>query len=240
LKRPGEGDVDAASPFHQYLLYPAFSDHRINEERVLARVIEVEPLICPDKGDRVLKPSVQGGRTGGRHQYLTVVELLLPLAFLRPMSAEDDVDLPVNAWKCSISSSFLLLGLSRLSRCSLRQGRRQGLEWSAVPDGVLEVPAVPEGLAHVLVVRALGVEDVIQRAFSSMGSTSGVRGGRSGGVDLFSRPLLPAFVRLLFRVASRCRWCGFCSSNEVLSSFVGDDVEVGFPEQMLRGSRRLL
>jgi hypothetical protein len=49
----GEGDVDAASHVHQYLLYPTLSDHRINEERVLARMIEVEPLIHPSKGDRV-------------------------------------------------------------------------------------------------------------------------------------------------------------------------------------------
>jgi hypothetical protein len=30
-----------------------------------------------------------------------------------------------------------------------------------MPDGVLEIPAVPEGVARVLVVRALGVEDVV-------------------------------------------------------------------------------
>jgi hypothetical protein len=41
------------------------------------------------------------------------------------------------------------------------------LEGSAVSDGVLEVPAVLKGVAHVLVVRALGVEDVVQRAFVS-------------------------------------------------------------------------
>jgi hypothetical protein len=104
------------------------------------------------------------------------------------------------------------------------------LEGSAVPHGMLEVSAVPEGVAHVLVVRALGVEDVVQRAFASTRSSSGARGGRSGGVDLFTRPLLPAFVGLLVRVTSRCCRCGFCSSDEVLSSFVGDDVEVGFPE----------
>jgi hypothetical protein len=49
----GESDVDAASPVHQHLLYPAFSDRRIDEERVLARMVEVEPLILPSKGDRV-------------------------------------------------------------------------------------------------------------------------------------------------------------------------------------------
>jgi hypothetical protein len=40
-------------PVHQHLLYPALSDHRIDEERVLARMIEVEPLIHPSKGGRV-------------------------------------------------------------------------------------------------------------------------------------------------------------------------------------------
>jgi hypothetical protein len=124
LKRPGECDVDAASPVHQNLLHPALSNHWIDEERVLARVIEVEPLIRPSEGNRVLGPSVRGGRTSGRHQYLTVVELLLPLAFLQPMSAGDDVDFPVDARECSASSRFLLLGLLRFSECSSRWGRR--------------------------------------------------------------------------------------------------------------------
>jgi hypothetical protein len=105
---------------------------------------------------------------------------------------------------------------------------------------MLEVPAIPEGVAHVLVVWALGVEDVVQCSFASVGCSSGARGGWSGGVDFFTRPLLPTFVRLLVRVASRCRRCRLCSSDEVLSSFVGGDVEVGFPEQLLGGSRRLL
>jgi hypothetical protein len=111
------------------------------------------------------------------------------------------------------------------------------LEGSVVPDGVLEVSTVPKGVAHVLVVRALGVEDVVQRAFASMRSSSGARGRWSGDVNFFTRPLLPTLVGLLVRVASRC-WLR--SSDEVLSSLVGGDVEVGFPEQLLGGSRRLL
>jgi hypothetical protein len=114
------------------------------------------------------------------------------------------------------------------------------LEGPAVSGGVLEVPAVPKGVAHVLVVRALGIEDVIQRAFASARSSPGARGRWSGGVHFFARPLLPAFVGLMVRVASwRCR-CGLRSSDEVLSSLVGGDVEVGFPEQLPGGSRRLL
>jgi hypothetical protein len=95
---------------------------------------------------------------------------------------------------------------------------------------MLEVSAIPEGVAHVLVVRALGVEDVVQRAFASARSSSGARRRRSGGVDLFTRPLLPTFVGLLVRVASWCCRCRLCSSDEVLSSFIGGDVEVGFLE----------
>jgi hypothetical protein len=109
-----------------------------------------------------------------------------------------------------------------------------------VPDGMLEIPAVPEGVVHVLVVRTLGVEDVVQRAFASSRSSSGVRGRRSGGVDLFTRPLLPALVGLLVRVTSWCRWCRLRSPDEVLSSFVDGDVEIGLPEQLLGGCRRLL
>jgi hypothetical protein len=114
------------------------------------------------------------------------------------------------------------------------------LEGPAVSDRVLEVSAVPKGVAHVLVVRALGVEDVVQRAFASTRSSSGARGRWSSSVYFFARPLLPAFVGLLVCIVSRCCWCRLRSSDEVLSSLVGSDVEVGFPEQLLRGSRCLL
>jgi hypothetical protein len=86
-------------------------------------VVEVEPLICPSEGDRVFGPSVRSGWTGSRHQYLTIVELLLSLAFLRPMSTEDDVDFSVNVRE-SFSSFLLLLGLSRFSWSSSRWERR--------------------------------------------------------------------------------------------------------------------
>jgi hypothetical protein len=105
------------------------------------------------------------------------------------------------------------------------------LERSTVPEGVLEVPAVTKSVVHVLVVWALGVEDVVQCALASTRSSSGARGRWSGSVYFLARPLLPSFVGLLVRVAS---------SDEVLGPLVGGDVEVGFPEQLLGGSRRLL
>ena len=99
-----------------------------------------------------------------------------------------------------------------------------------MPDGVLEIPAVAESVAHILVVRALGVEDVVQRALASARSSPGARGRWSGGVDFFTRPLLPTLVGLLVRVVSRCRRRRLCSFDEVLSLFIGGDVEVRFPE----------
>jgi hypothetical protein len=104
------------------------------------------------------------------------------------------------------------------------------LEGSVVPYGVLEVSAVLEGVAHVLVVRALGIEDVVQCTFTSARCSSGARGGLSGGMDFFTRPILPTLVRLLVRVASWCRRCRLRSFDEVLSSFVNGDVEVCFLE----------
>jgi hypothetical protein len=156
------------------------------------------------------------------------------------MSVEDDVYFSIDAGECSISSPFLLLRLSRFSGSSSWWGRWQRLEGSAVPNGVLEVSAVPEGVAHVLVVRALGVEDVVQCSFASTGCPSDTRDGWSGGVDFVTRHLLPMLVGLLVHVASWCRWCRLCSSDEVLSPFVGGDVEVRLPEQLFGGSRRLL
>jgi hypothetical protein len=105
---------------------------------------------------------------------------------------------------------------------------------------MLEVPAVSQGVAHVLVVWALGVEDVIQCPFASTGRTSGSSDGWSGGVDLLTRPLLPEPVRLLVRVMSCRRWCRFRSSDEVLGPLVSGDVEVCLSKQLFGGGRRFL
>jgi hypothetical protein len=86
-------------------------------------VVKVEPLICPSESDRVLRPSVRSGRTGGRYQYLAIIQLLLSLVLLRSMSAEDDVDLSVDMREGSISSPLLLLGLSRFWSSPQRRRR---------------------------------------------------------------------------------------------------------------------
>jgi hypothetical protein len=66
-------------------------------------------------------------------------------------------------------------------------------------------------MAYVLVIRALGIEDVIQCPFASTGCTSGMRDGWFDGMDLFTGPLLPTLVGLLVRVAPWCWWRKFCS-----------------------------
>jgi hypothetical protein len=114
------------------------------------------------------------------------------------------------------------------------------LEGSAILDGVLEISAVPKSMTHVLVVRAMGVEDVVQCSFASAGCPSGTRDGWSSGMNFFARPLLPALVGLLVRVAP---WRGrsrLRSSDEVLGMFIGGDVEVRLPEQLFGGGRCFL
>jgi hypothetical protein len=59
-------------------------------------------------------------------------------------------------------------------------------------------------------------------------------------MNFFARPLLLALVGLLVPVAP---WRGrsqFRSFNEVLGTFIGDDVEVRFPEQLFGGGRCFL
>jgi hypothetical protein len=100
------------------------------------------------------------------------------------------------------------------------------LEGSAILDGVLEVSTVPEGVAHIFVVWALCVEDVVQCSFASAGCPSGMRDGWSSGMGFFTRPLLPAFVGLLVCVTLWCRWSRLRSLDEVLGTLIGGDVEV--------------
>jgi hypothetical protein len=86
-------------------------------------VIKVEPLISSAEGYRVLRPSVRSWDIGGGHRDLLVVELLLSPVLLCSVPSEDDVDLPVNVWKSSAPSPFLLMRLPGLARPSSRWGR---------------------------------------------------------------------------------------------------------------------
>jgi hypothetical protein len=85
-------------------------------------MIKVEPLISLAEGYCVLRPLVRSSGSGSSHQDLPVIELLLPPVLLCSVPSEDDVDLPINAWKSSTSSPSLLLRLPRLDRLSSRWG----------------------------------------------------------------------------------------------------------------------
>jgi hypothetical protein len=105
---------------------------------------------------------------------------------------------------------------------------------------MLEVSAVLQSVAHVLVIRALGIKDVVQCLFASMGCPSGTRDGWSEGVDLFIWPLLPTLVGLLVCVAPRYWWRRFRSPDEVLGPFISGDVEVRFSKQLFKGGQCFL
>jgi hypothetical protein len=87
---------------------------------------------------------------------------------------------------------------------------------------------------------AFAPTDVVQCPLASAGCTSGTRDGWSSGMDLFTRPLLPALVGLLVCVTPWCRWSRLHSPDEVLSPFVGGDVEVRLPKQLLGSGWHLL
>jgi hypothetical protein len=68
----------------------------------------------------------------------------------------------------------------------------------------------------------------------------GYRDGWSSGMDFFVRPLLPALIGLLVRVAPWCGWSGLRFSDEVLGTFIDGDVEVRLLEQLFGSGRRFL
>jgi hypothetical protein len=76
--------------------------------------------------------------------------------------------------------------------------------------------------------------------FASAGCPSSTRDGWSSGMDFFARPLLPALVGLLVRVAPWCGRSGLRSPDEVLGTFIGGDVEVRLPEQPFGSGRCFL
>jgi hypothetical protein len=104
-----------------------------------------------------------------------------------------------------------------------------------MPDEMFDVSIVPLGVAHVLVVRTLGVKDFIQCLYSSVGYAAGPSGRWPSGMHLFARPFLPALVRLLVDVPPWCGWRGFCAPDEVLGSLVRSDVDVCLLEQLFGG-----
>jgi hypothetical protein len=156
------------------------------------------------------------------------------------MVSEYDVDLSINARESSTPPLFLLLRLLRLARLSSGRRRWQWLERLAMFDGVFQVSAVPQGVAHVLVIQTLGVKDLVKCSHSSAGCAAGSSGRWGGSVLLLAGPLFQALVRLLVHIPPRCERCRFCASDEVLGPLIHGDVNVCFPEQLFGGGRHLL
>jgi hypothetical protein len=105
---------------------------------------------------------------------------------------------------------------------------------------VFEVSAVPQCVAHVLVIRTLVVEDLVQCSHSSAGYVAGSSDKWPSGVHLLAGPLFPAFVRLLVHIPPRRGRCGFCASDEVLGPLIHGDVDIRLLEQLFGGGRCLL
>jgi hypothetical protein len=114
------------------------------------------------------------------------------------------------------------------------------MERLAMPDGMFEVSAVPQGVAHVLVLQTLGVEDFIRCPHSSVRCAAGPSSSRPSGVHLLARPFLPALVRLLVHVSSWHGWREFHASDEVLGPLIHGDVDVRLSEQLFGGGWRFL
>jgi hypothetical protein len=93
---------------------------------------------------------------------------------------------------------------------------------------------------HVLVIRTLRVEDLVQCSYSSAGCATGSGARLPRGMHLLVGSLFPAFVQLLVHVPP---WCGrhmLRASNEVLGPLVRDDVDVRLPEQLFGSGRCFL
>jgi hypothetical protein len=144
----------------------------------------------------------------GCHQDLSVGELLLPFALLGPMALEHDIDLPINVREGSATGPILLWRLFLYSWFSLWWGRWQWPEWSIEVDCVLEVPTITQGVAHLLVVRALGVEDLVQCLYSTSWHVAGLSCRGPSDLHFVSRSPVRAHVRLLISLL-RCLRCNF-------------------------------
>jgi hypothetical protein len=62
----------------------------------------------------------------------------------------------------------------------------------------------------------------------------------SCGLHFISRPFVPTLVSLLVAFPLWCLGCRICVGDEVLCPLISGDVDVRFPEELLRGGRSFL
>jgi hypothetical protein len=75
------------------------------------------------------------------------------------MAPEDNIDLPIDVREGTATTPPCWCGCSCL--VGSPRGGGQRFEWLAMADRVLEIPVNLQGVVHLLVVRALGVEDLV-------------------------------------------------------------------------------
>jgi hypothetical protein len=81
-------------------------------------------------------------------------------------------------------------------------------------------------------VRALGVDDLVQCSYVASWHAAGLSRRGPSGVHFFSEPLVLVLVLLLVPTLLWCRGCRLHVADEVMSSFVYGDVDVCLPEQL--------
>jgi hypothetical protein len=99
-----------------------------------------------------------------------------------------------------------------------------------MPDKVLNVLVVSYSVAHILVVWALGVEDLIQCPNSTTWCVAGPSTQWPSGMHLFPGPLVTTLFWLLVHVLPGCWEYGLCTPNEILGSLIHGDVDVRLPK----------
>jgi hypothetical protein len=107
-------------------------------------------------------------------------------------------------------------------------------------DRSLKVPVVSHRVAHLLMVRALEVKDLIQCSYIAAWRTVGSSSWWPGDVHFFPRPFVPALVLLLVPILLWCQGCRLRVVDEVLGPFVGSDVNVCLLEQLFQGDGSLM
>jgi hypothetical protein len=90
-------------------------------------------------------------------------------------------------------------------------------------------------MAHLLVVRALSVEDLVQCSYIASWHTVGPSRRGPSGVHFVSWPLVLALVQLLVPFLLWCLGRLLRVVDEVLGPFIGGDVDVCLSEQLFRG-----
>ena len=79
---------------------------------------------------------------------------------------------------------------------------------------------------HLLMVQALGIEDLVQRSYIASWHVVGLSHNGPNSMHFVSQPLVPVLVRLLVSLLLWRLGCRLRVADEVLGPFIGGDVDV--------------